>query len=484
MSGSSQSWKQTFVYDRYGNRTFDAANTSSGMVSSLLTIDQSTNRFTTGQGSILYDNVGNLTRDFNAHTFSYDGENHQVAYDGGATSNGTDYKYDGDGRRVKKVTGTNQQTTIFIYDAQGVMVAEYSTLSQQGSGGTSYLTMDSLGTPRVVTGADGGVKARHDYLPFGEEIGLSGGRTASQGYVVDSVRQKFTQKERDVETGLDYSINRYYSSTTGRFTTTDPTLLSVNAFNPQSWNRYTYVLNNPLLYVDPLGLWALRLTTIYKTDGDGNDVLDKHGQKIVDHVEVTAIRTSDDDTAASLAEQLGLTGKEAQKFADKVGNGNDIRLSEQGGRVGEVYKAVEGGLKMEFDWQRENYNKLDQLAAKGIYGPGHSDCSRTACQIGLGQFLGLHVGTNVLDPLLDTDARAVSASDARVGDIIRYAKSDNVATHFANFIFRNDDGTPVAFSKSGETGPYEVRNAASLQVPTYGTIRGRNSGDSGFYRRR
>jgi RHS repeat-associated protein len=199
--------------------------------------------------------VGNLTRDFNAHTFSYDAENHQVAYDGGASANGTDYKYDGDGRRVKKVTGTNQQITIFIYDASGQMVAEYSTSNQQGSGGTSYLTMDSLGTPRVVTGADGSVKARHDYLPFGEEVSAgTGGRTTQQGYVVDNVKQKFTQKERDVETGLDYFGARYYASTQGRFTSADPMFATKESFlNPQRWNLYVYVNNNPLVAVDPTG---------------------------------------------------------------------------------------------------------------------------------------------------------------------------------------------------------------------------------------
>jgi RHS repeat-associated protein len=248
--------KQTFIYKRYGNRSFDTSNTKTNSLGSLLTIDQATNRFTSGQGSILYDNVGNLTRDFNAHTFSYDAENHQVAYDGGASANGTDYKYDGDGRRVKKVTGTGQQTTIFIYDVSGQMVAEYSTSNQQGSGGTSYLTMDNLGTPRVVTGADGGVKARHDYLPFGEEIGLSGGRTASQGYVVDNVRQKFTQKERDVETGLDYFGARYYASTQGRFTSADPLMASGSTVDPQTWNRYSYSYNNPLRFTDPSGMLA------------------------------------------------------------------------------------------------------------------------------------------------------------------------------------------------------------------------------------
>jgi RHS repeat-associated protein len=256
MSGGSQSWKQSFIYDRYGNRTFDANNTSTGMVSSGLSIDQVNNRFTSGQGSILYDNAGNLTRDFNGHTFTYDGENKQVAYDNGATvSGGANYFYDGDGRRVKKVNGGSLDTTIFVYDAMGQMIAEYSSNIQQQSGGTSYLTSDNLGTPRVITGADGSVKARHDYAPFGEELFAGvGGRTTSQGYVVDLARQKFAGSEHDVETGLDFMQARYYSNMQGRFTSVDPLMASAQASNPQTWNRYTYALNNPLNYVDPTGL--------------------------------------------------------------------------------------------------------------------------------------------------------------------------------------------------------------------------------------
>lgn len=286
--------------------------------------------------------------------------------------------------------------------------------------------------------------------------------------------------ERDNETGLDFAQNRYLSSTQGRFTSPDPTLLSVNAFNPQSWNRYNFVLNNPLLYVDPLGLWELYAEDLYKTkkNKDGTET------RVFDRRVVYARKTKDSDDGASLASQLGLKGKDAAKFADKIGDGNNIRLADQGGDVGRVFRGVEEGLTEQAKWETNNSGKLDALAAKGEFGPSHSDCSRTACQIGLGQFLGLQVGTNILDPLLDTDARAVSASNALVGDIIRYAKADNVATHFANFIFRNDDGTPVAFSKSGTTGPYEIRTAAQLQYPNYGTIRGRNSGDSGYYRRR
>ena len=79
-----------------------------------------------------------------------------------------------------------------------------------------------------------------------------------------------TQKERDIETGLDYFGARYYSSAQGRFTSTDPydinlerqyegdheqayKLLYRYITNPLRWNRYSYALNNPLKYIDPTG---------------------------------------------------------------------------------------------------------------------------------------------------------------------------------------------------------------------------------------
>jgi len=68
---------------------------------------------------------------------------------------------------------------------------------------------------------------------------------------------QFTGKERDSESGLDYFGARYYGSALGRFTSPDPSMLSVVLANPQSWNRYAYSLNSPLAYVDPNGeLWV------------------------------------------------------------------------------------------------------------------------------------------------------------------------------------------------------------------------------------
>ncbi len=147
-------------------------------------------------------------------------------------------------------------TTVFVYDIAGRLVAEYGNATPT-SGGTSYLTADNLGTPRIITGLNGAVKARHDYMPFGEELYAgTGGRTGAggQGYIADEVRQKFTSYERDGETGLDYAKARYFSSTHGRFTSVDPMLGSASPTNPQTWNRYSYTLNNPLRYTDPSGM--------------------------------------------------------------------------------------------------------------------------------------------------------------------------------------------------------------------------------------
>jgi RHS repeat-associated protein len=123
----------------------------------------------------------------------------------------------------------------------------------------NWLVADQLGTPRMVfdkTGWLANVK-RHDYLPFGEElIATQGLRTQSLGYTADTVRQKFTLKERDIETGLDYFLARYYSSSQGRFTSVDPLMASGNAGSPQSWNRYSYCFNNPLRFTDPTGMLA------------------------------------------------------------------------------------------------------------------------------------------------------------------------------------------------------------------------------------
>lgn len=218
-------------------------------------ISTSNNRITPHAGEqYTYDSSGNLTTEKSGEGLAYDAENKLVQYAGGSTQiGGADYFYDGDGKRVKKATPS--QTTIFVYNMGGQLVAEY-TSSTPESNGTSYVTSDTLGTPRVITKADDSLRARHDYLPFGEEISAGvGSRTASQGYVNDNNRFKFVGYERDGETGFDYAGARYYGSTMGRFTSVDPLMTSGTLYDPKTWNRYSYAINNPLKWTDPDGLY-------------------------------------------------------------------------------------------------------------------------------------------------------------------------------------------------------------------------------------
>jgi YD repeat-containing protein len=125
-----------------------------------------------------YDNAGNVKQEPGGRGYIYDGENHQKSFTvGGVTTN---YAYDGDGKRVMKWDSTG--TIVYVYDALGRLAAEYTTSTPQNNG-ISYLTSDHLGSTRVVSGKDGSsnvtIKARYDYLPFGEEVTV--GRS-TEGY--------------------------------------------------------------------------------------------------------------------------------------------------------------------------------------------------------------------------------------------------------------------------------------------------------------
>ena len=105
-----------------------------------------------------------------------------------------------------------------------------------------------MGSTRLVTTSTGGVYSSYDYFPFGEEIAAS---YPSYPQAATTPDIKFTSKERDAETGLDFFGARYNSSAQGRFTSPD-SHMGVPG-NPQSWNKYTYTFNNPLTLVDPDG---------------------------------------------------------------------------------------------------------------------------------------------------------------------------------------------------------------------------------------
>ncbi|QQS33233.1 MAG: hypothetical protein IPM50_01230 [Acidobacteriota bacterium] len=256
---SATSWKQTYTFDRYGNRRFDFTggnttfpdpNCPEAICNPM--ISTSNNRLTSTGWQ--YDNAGNTINDPEGRTFIYDGENKQKEVRDQYNTVIGQYFFDGDGKRVKKVVPGTGEVTVFVYDTSGRSIAEYSTVVESVENAkVAYLTNDHLGSPRINTDRDGNVTARHDYHPFGEQI-YTAQRTTALSYDADTVRKQFTGYEKDDESNLNFAKARYQNSNLGRFTSPDPLMASARRVNPQTFNRYSYVVNNPLNFVDPLGL--------------------------------------------------------------------------------------------------------------------------------------------------------------------------------------------------------------------------------------
>ena len=115
--------------------------------------------------------------------------------------------------------------------------------------GTHLNFSDHLNSSSVTTDADGDVTNLIDYLPFGaERVNIQNGEFESS--------YKFTNKERDEESNLDYFGARYYKAAIGRFTQVDPRIMRAVAdilADPQTLNGYAYARNNPIMYIDPNG---------------------------------------------------------------------------------------------------------------------------------------------------------------------------------------------------------------------------------------
>jgi RHS repeat-associated protein len=210
-----------------------------------------------------YDQSGNLAA-MGSHGMTYDGENRMRE----STINSVTFRYvyDGEGRRVMKLRRASQLPpgaaetveSVYVYDAQGQLAVEQGP-RETGTAGctTCYRFGDHLGSTRLVTDANGSVVALRDYLPYGEQIRVGvGGRQAVYGAALGSTLG-FTGKERNAEEpGLDYFGARYFSAAQGRFTSPDAPFADQFVEDPQTWNLYSYVRNNPMRLIDDDGRGA------------------------------------------------------------------------------------------------------------------------------------------------------------------------------------------------------------------------------------
>ncbi|HYD16376.1 MAG TPA: RHS repeat-associated core domain-containing protein [Candidatus Nanoarchaeia archaeon] len=152
---------------------------------------------------------------------------------------------------------------------KSISAARTSLCSRQtdGSFKTYYLHSDWLGTVRKATSGVSLNEGQCTNYPFGDDY--QGGCTGAAPF-----RHFFTDYVRDSESGLEHSWFRQYSSRVGRYGT--PDLMLGIADDPQSWNRYAYVENDPVDWIDPFGLqpaWECFNYPIYNGESYGRGTI-------------------------------------------------------------------------------------------------------------------------------------------------------------------------------------------------------------------
>jgi RHS repeat-associated protein len=237
LTGVSGPYTQSFAYNQIGNITTmnGTAYTYSAKPHAVTAV---------GATNYVYDANGNMTTR-GGQTVTWDYENRPVTVSGGAS-----FVYDGDGNRVKKTEGgqivlyvnkyyeknltTGEVTTYYYLGGQQIAMRKGATLT--------YTHQDHLSGTSMTSNASGASTGTIKYFAFGEC------RNSTDTSGTDKL---FTGQRLDT-TGLYYYNARYYDPTIGRFISADTAVHSIA--NPQSLNRYSYVINNPLKYSDPNGL--------------------------------------------------------------------------------------------------------------------------------------------------------------------------------------------------------------------------------------
>lgn len=276
---------ETYAYDGFGNLT--GIGTPSGGVA--VPTDPASNRMI-GE---TYDAAGNVTSRGERGTYTYDSLNMIVEYEALPNISRRRVLYDADDERIGTIIDSSlQRWTLRGLDGQilrefkgdslgmgmvwsweqdhvrgegqligGELVTwgYYAGPSAFTYGGKRHYHLDPLGSVRVVTNQAGRAIAENDFFPFGAsrtkqyQEQLNYGDPHADGMRFAGHWRDF-MGHPDVEGNdyIDYMHARHYDPSLGRFLSPDPVL--GNLLEPQSWNRYAYVLNNPMNFVDPSGL--------------------------------------------------------------------------------------------------------------------------------------------------------------------------------------------------------------------------------------
>jgi RHS repeat-associated protein len=241
-------WSQTFGYDAFGNLS------KTGTVSFQPTYSYLTNQMTAiGSSSVSYDSNGNVLSD-TAHTYTWDANGRPVTID-----TGTSLTYDALGRMVEQ--DKSGVFTEIAYAPTGGKLAIMSGQTLQkafvplpggaaavyvSSGLSYYRHSDWIGSSRFASTPGRALYFDGAYAPFGENYAQTGTTDLS-----------FTGMNQDTVANLYDFPAREYNGIHGRWPSPDPAgISSVQLRDPQTLNRYAYVRNSPLNYLDPTGMFC------------------------------------------------------------------------------------------------------------------------------------------------------------------------------------------------------------------------------------
>jgi len=248
-------YNHTYTYDRIGNiKTKPDVGTYSYDYGNRPHAVNSAGGITLG-----YDDNGNMTsrngggRNLGI-SYNYDNKPTLITNYG---SNSLLFTYDGNGQRVKKYNYSTGYTVLYFgggYEKRGdvgiihLFAGNQRVVSVGTDGYTQIYHPDHLGSSWIVTDIYGAIKEKNEFYPFGGSI-VSESFDSSPNF--PPVNYTFTGQEEDDEVGLYNYGARLYDPVLGRFIS--PDRLVPDPGDPQALNRYSYCLNNPLIYIDPSG---------------------------------------------------------------------------------------------------------------------------------------------------------------------------------------------------------------------------------------
>jgi RHS repeat-associated protein len=242
-------WSQTFTFDGFGNLTQKTG--SNAPTNAFLATNAANNQLNSNGAQ--YDANGNLTgygTGSYAVAYAYDIENRLSSALPGGTSEDV-FGYDNSNQRVYQGTyntssGAYSNELIYFYGADNKKLACWSLMAS-GSTYTLIATNTNIWFAGRLLAPEDRAQSRGKYFPFGED------RYNPNPANPSNDQEKFATYTRDSATGLDYAYQRYYNSQIGRFHTPDVYQPSAQLSDPQSWNRYAYVENDPIDSFDPSG---------------------------------------------------------------------------------------------------------------------------------------------------------------------------------------------------------------------------------------